>query len=149
MTPGDDGLMLGAGPDDCARLAAIHARCFATPWDEGVLSDIMRQAGVFVIHMAQGFVLCRVVLDEAEILTLAVEPESRGLGLGRKLVEGAALMAAEQGAERLFLEVAEDNHAARHLYAACDFREDGRRRGYYARKDGSTIDALLLSRNLS
>lgn len=141
-------MVFGVEPGDTVTLATIHARCFASPWNEAALSGILQQAGVLVIHHPQGFVLCRVVVDEAEILTLAVMPESQRLGLGRKLVEAAVLSAGQQGADRLFLEVAEDNQAARRLYESCDFREDGRRRGYYARNDGSAVDALLLSRNL-
>jgi ribosomal-protein-alanine N-acetyltransferase len=95
-----------------------------------------------------GFILIRVVLDEAEILTLAVRPEARRRGLGRGLVEAGGHLARSQGAERLYLEVAEDNDAARGLYVSAGFVEVGRRPGYYGRQDGPAVAALLFARNL-
>ena len=57
--------------------------------------------------------------------------------------------AAALGAERMFLEVAEGNAAARALYARTGFAGAGRRRGYYARADGSREDALILALNFA
>jgi len=57
--------------------------------------------------------------------------------------------AAALGAERMFLEVAEGNVAARALYARAGFSEAGRRRGYYSRNDGSREDALVLALNFT
>ena len=128
-------------------LAAIHAEAFETPWDAASLSALLASPGVFVVAEADGFILIRVVADEAEILTLAVRPSARRGGLGARLVEAAVVRAAALGADRMFLEVAEDNAAARALYARAGFHEAGRRRGYYARADGSWEDALVLALN--
>ena len=128
-------------------LAAIHAEAFETPWDAASLSALLASPGVFVVAGADGFILIRVVADEAEILTLAVRTPARRGGLGARLVEAAVVRAAALGAERMFLEVAEDNAAARALYARAGFHEAGRRRGYYARGDGSREDALVLALN--
>ena len=87
--------------------------------------------------------------DEAEILTLAVRPSARRAGLGGRLVEAAVVRAAALGAERMFLEVAEGNVAARALYARSGFVEMGRRRGYYSHADGSREDALTLVLNFA
>jgi ribosomal-protein-alanine N-acetyltransferase len=103
---------------------------------------------VLTVEPGRGFILLRVAADEAEVLTLAVWPEARRAGVGLRLVEAGAVEAAARGAERLFLEVADDNAAALALYARCGFREAGRRRAYYARPDGSRRDALLLALNL-
>ena len=128
-------------------LAAIHAEAFETPWDAASLSALLASPGVFVVAEADGFILIRVVADEAEILTLAVRPSARRGGLGARLVEAGVVRSAALGAERMFLEVAEDNVAARALYARAGFHEAGRRRGYYARGDGSREDALVLALN--
>ena len=98
---------------------------------------------------ADGFVLLQVAADEAEILTLAVRSSARRRGTGSRLVVAAGVRASAMGARRLFLEVAEDNAAARALYATLGFEPAGRRRRYYARKDGPAVDALLLVLNLS
>ncbi|WP_313013857.1 ribosomal protein S18-alanine N-acetyltransferase [Brevundimonas sp.] len=135
-----------ATPD---ALAALHAEAFSAPWDARAFADLLAQPGVLLRIEADGFILIRVVLDEAEILTLAVRPGARRQGLGRRLVERACVAAKDAGAAILFLEVAEDNAAARVLYARAGFVEIGRRKAYYASPDGRRIDALVLHRDLS
>ncbi|WEK40597.1 MAG: ribosomal protein S18-alanine N-acetyltransferase [Candidatus Brevundimonas colombiensis] len=132
-----------------ARLAALHAEAFAAPWNEAEIADLLQQAGVFAVEEADGFILIRVVLDEAEILTLAVRPEARRVGLGGRLVGHGALRAAQAGAVRLFLEVAEDNVAARALYQRAGFAQIGRRKAYYAAPTGGRTDALVLGLDLT
>ena len=128
-------------------LAEIHASAFATPWSAAAIAELLAQPGVFAEGDEDGFILIRVVVDEAEILTLAVRPSARRAGLGVRLVEAAVVRAAALGAERMFLEVAEGNVAARALYARSGFVEMGRRRGYYSYADGSGEDALTLVLN--
>jgi ribosomal-protein-alanine N-acetyltransferase len=77
-----------------------------------------------------------------------VRPAARRSGLGGRLVGEGVLAAAARGAGRVFLEVAEDNAAARALYARAGFVEAGRRPGYYAGADGERRDALLLALKL-
>lgn len=136
-------------PVDPVHLAIIHAEAFETPWDSAALAELLASPGVFAVAEADGFILIRVVVDEAEILTLAVRPTARRAGLGGRLVEAAVVRAAALGAERMFLEVAEGNAAARALYARSGFVEMGRRRGYYSHADGRREDALTLVLNFS
>ena len=131
---------------EAETLAALHATSFAVPWSATEFADLLGQAGVLAIREPDGFILIRVVLDEAEILTLAVRPEARRAGLGRRLVDQAVAAARRAGAHRLFLEAAEDNAVALALYGSAGFRPLGRRRGYY---DGGRIDALVLGLDLS
>lgn len=131
------------------RLAALHATAFPGPWDAVAFEALLGQAGVFVLEDPDGFILLRAVADEAEILTLAVRPAARRLGLGARLVQEGVVAAAARGATRLFLEAAQDNIAALALYARAGFAEAGRRPGYYARPDGGRQDALLLALNLT
>ncbi|MGQ2991220.1 MAG: ribosomal protein S18-alanine N-acetyltransferase [Brevundimonas sp.] len=139
---------LGLG--DAEALAILHSAAFAAPWDAEALGDLLSQAGTVAIgREGAGFILCRVVADEAEILTLATTPDARRRGLGRRLVEAAATEATGRGATRLFLEVAEDNVAARALYGRTGFVEIGRRRAYYARPEGRAMDALVLALDLA
>lgn len=140
--------MTGTGPD-AERLAAIHAEAFIeAAWSADAFADLLGQAGVFAVDSADGFILMRVVADEAEILTLAVRPAARRVGQGSRLVGEGVVGAAARGAVRVFLEVAEDNVAARALYDRAGFAEAGRRPGYYAGADGARRDALLLVLNL-
>ena len=133
-------------PDDAKVLAVLHAGAFERPWDEAAFEALLVTFNVFgLILDGQGFILCRAVADEAEILTLAVAPMVRRYGAGRALVEAAASVAAARGAESLFLEVAATNEAALGLYAATAFEPAGLRRGYYA--DGA--DAVVMRRALN
>lgn len=133
---------------DPAALAPLHAQAFAAPWSAREFAELLSQPGVVAIAESDGFVLIRIVLDEAEILTLAVLPKARRQGLGRRLVEEAAVAATKGGAARLFLEVAEDNAPARALYDRAGFSQIGRRKAYYAAADGSRTDAVVMSRDL-
>lgn len=134
-----------------AAMASLHARAFTTPrpWSEAEIADLLASPLVFALHEAGGVLLGRVVAGEAELLTLAVAPEQRRAGLGRRLVTAFLAEAARRGAESVFLEVAEPNAPARALYAACGFRPAGRRRAYYQRPDGGAEDALILVRTLT
>ena len=133
---------------DPAALAALHAQAFDTPWSATAFADLLAQPGVALVAQPDGFILLRVVADEAEVLTLAVSPDARRQGLGRRLVEAGLANVEAAGAARVFLEVADDNVGALALYARCGFEPAGRRRSYYARSDGSRRDALLLALNL-
>lgn len=143
----------GTGPIQVAEVAdagvleALHATAFESPWDASAFADLLGQAGVFGLAADDGFILCRTVVDEAEILTLAVRPEARGRGLGLKLVSAAADLAKTVGAVSFFLEVAEDNRPALALYDRAGFVETGRRKAYYKTSQGP-VDALILVLNL-
>lgn len=136
-------------PADPERLADLHAQGFPAPWPATAFAELLSQPGVFAIERTEGFILMRVVADEAEILTLAVRPGARRQGLGRSLVAQGLAASRSFGADAIFLEVAEDNVAARRLYAAAGFIESGRRRDYYPRSGGGRQDALLLTLNLN
>lgn len=138
--------LLAASTEDAPALAAIHAAAFpaGAAWSAGTLTTLLAMAGVFALHGPGGFIIARRVLDEAEILTLAVHPTQRRQGLGLALVETAALVAASAGAKVMFLEVAEDNAPAMALYARAGFSQAGLRRDYY----GSGVHAWLLRRGL-
>ena len=89
-----------------------------------------------------GLASAQLLVDDVHVLRLAVVPEARRRGIGRALLDGLAVWAAEVGAAAVVLEVRADNVAARALYGSAGFVEDGRRRGYYP--DGE--DAVLLRR---
>jgi ribosomal-protein-alanine N-acetyltransferase len=140
-------MSLRAAPaEDAAILAGLHAAAFDKPWSAGEIAALMTTPGVFALTVdIQGFILCRSIAGEAEILTLAVVPAARRLGVGRALVEAAAGLAATQAAACLFLEVAHDNVAALALYAAAGFERVGLRKGYYL----SGADAVVMRRALN
>lgn len=134
-----------------AALAALHARCFAPPlaWSAESFAGLLRSPGTLLLEEPPAaFALVRIVAGEAEILTLATDPAQRRQGRARRLLDRLEHLARARGVRTLHLEVAEDNDAARALYAACGFDEVGRRPGYYRDRHGQAIPALLLSRTL-
>ncbi|SLN53062.1 ribosomal-protein-alanine N-acetyltransferase [Aquimixticola soesokkakensis] len=133
-----------------AALAALHAVCFTTPrpWSETEFSGMLALKGVFLHCAAQGFVMGRVIGDEAELLTIAVHPEARLRGQGRALLGAFEDQARTQAASKAFLEVADDNTPARALYETNGWSESGKRRRYYRHLDGRFSDALLLTKPL-
>ena len=131
------------------ELAALHAKCFTTPrpWSASEFASFQGRA--FLLTKPQGFLLGRVVADEAEILTLAVDPAARRQGIAHDLLKGFKAHSIAQSATVAFLEVAADNAPAIALYLSSGFEQAGRRRGYYRRPDGSVLDALGLRCSLN
>jgi len=133
-------------------LAALHRALFDPPWDCASFNALMEQPGSLALLAVSGdeahpvgFILGRVVADEAEILSLGVAAEWQRRGIAAQLVAGLAKRAGERGASRIFLEVAADNHPARQLYLAQGFGEVGRRTGYYDRQHQPRVDALIMA----
>lgn len=143
------------GLESAAVLAELHAGAFAGQtnelWSEKSLRDLLAMPGALALLAQQsgepvGFILLRQAADEAEIITLAVQPEQRRLGVARRLLSVGLDKMAGRGARQCFLEVAEDNAAARALYVAAGFAEVGRRPGYYRDAAGQPRDAVLMRR---
>ena len=136
--------------DQCA-LADIHAAAFGGHgvWDAGAIGSLLASPGVFAVCEGPAFALVRVVLDEAELLTLAVHPRAQRRGAARKIMLEWHQQAAQRGATCAFLEVAADNRPARALYAALEYTEVGKRKAYYPRTGAPAVDAVLLRRTLT
>jgi [ribosomal protein S18]-alanine N-acetyltransferase len=135
-------------------LAMLHRTCFPEdPWDAAAIGKIIGMPGFFGLTgsaeaVAVGFVLALDLGAECEIVSLGVVPGRRRAGIGSALLDGVFLEARRRGAERVVLEVAVDNTAARTLYAARGLTVIARRRNYY-RQAGGMVDALVLGGALS
>ena len=91
-----------------------------------------------------GYVCLMSLFEEAQILDIAVAPKQRGKGIARLLMDHAAAVALEKGAELLALEVRASNISAITLYERCGFVRTGIRSKYYEGKD----DAVLMEKRL-
>lgn len=133
-----------------ADMAALHAVGFAhaRPWSRTEFAELLAHPGCFVTGSVDCFALVRVVLDEAELLTIATHPTRLRQGLARACMAGWQTTAHVRGATRAFLEVAADNAPAIALYLSGGFETCGTRAGYYRRKDARTVDALVMARTL-
>jgi len=140
-----------AGIADAAAIAAIDALDNPSPWSESACAESLRYCDALVAQDAnavpRAFVLFQVVLDQCEILNIAVDRSARRRGLGARLLQQALQVARARGAQSCFLEVRESNRAARQLYRAAGFVEQGRRKGYY-RLGATSEDAVLMQREL-
>lgn len=133
------------------ELAALHERCFdhtPPPWSAHDFALLLALPGARLISRHGGFALARVAGPEAELLTLAVDPDLRRKGHGRALLDRLASDLAAEGVTEIFLEVAETNGAGRALYAAAGYVARGRRRDYYRHIGAPAVDALILARDL-
>ena len=130
-------------------IAGMHHICFAEPWSEKAMAELLALPGSFGWLAAEnaaplGFVLARIAADEAEILTILVLPPYRRQGLAERLIEAVIGNAKTKAVGKLFLEVALSNVAGLELYTKVGFVQVGRRPHYYA--NGG--DALLLAKDL-
>lgn len=113
----------------------------------GLASSFARQA-LDTKGFCIGFTLCRSAGPEVELLLIAVDPRHRGSGFGVLLIEAACNDALRRGATELFLEVRENNMAARSLYRRTGFLDVGRRADYYAGSTGNRFAAITMRRQL-
>ncbi|WP_417742135.1 GNAT family N-acetyltransferase [Salipiger sp.] len=134
-----------------AELAALAARAYrhTQPWSEAEFAATLSHPTALLTCAEGAFVLGRVIVDEAEILALASDPDGQRQGRARKVLATFEQDARARGAVSVFLEVAAENAPARGLYAACGYGETGRRKGYYRLADGSCDDALLMTKALT
>ena len=155
MKAGPDGVVLRMMTvDDVAAVAAIDRASFPLPWSENSFrSDLTANPAAHMLVAEQAMAAGRriagyagywLVVDEAHLSTLAVEPDLRRRGLGERILREAMRHAARLGAEMMTLEVRVSNEPARRLYAKLGFRVVGRRPHYY--KD-NLEDAILMTRD--
>ncbi|MEP2641894.1 GNAT family N-acetyltransferase [Roseobacter sp.] len=130
-----------------AQLACLHGAAFTLdrPWSEREIADLLTSPHVAVLCRTQGFAMTRTVLDESELLTLAVHPDQHRTGVADGLMTD---WVRTTPATRAFLEVAADNTAALALYRKHGFAENGRRRAYYRRDGVASVDAVLMQMTL-
>ena len=139
-----------ASQADVAVVAVIERASFGDPWSEEAFRELleMRDA-IFLVatrrspETVAGYVIARVVADEADVLNLAVSPAERGRGLGGELLDAGLAAVIDRGAREVFLEVRESNAAALALYGSREFMTVSRRSKYYR---NPVEDALLLRR---
>ena len=124
--------------DMLGEIAELERLCFSLPWSETSLRILCSEGGV-------GFAVCDTesgravayggmltVLDEAQITNIAVHPDYRRIGLGKRILRRLLGCCGERGITSCSLEVRESNSAARALYSGEGFSEVGRRKNFYS-----------------
>ncbi|WP_336287730.1 ribosomal protein S18-alanine N-acetyltransferase [Bartonella sp. CB60] len=139
--------------DDSALLHQIHQRCFVPAWGKQTFDNFLKDCSIFGYKVSiigqpnkiLGFCLCRLILDEAEIITIAVHPHCRRQGIGYLLIDSTLRHLHHERAIKLFLEVEENNLSALSLYQRFEFQKIAKRLAYYPSKDNRT-DAIIMQK---
>lgn len=152
-----------ANADDLGAIADLDWRALHEPFITGPRRDERREALMAVwpgfleadghrLYVAVqgpeaiGFAAVRIVVGEAELDAIAVEPAARRGGAGRELLGAVIDDLRASGVTRLALEVRAGNVPARRLYERIGFVEDGVRRRYYESGDDAVLYGLALER---
>lgn len=125
--------------EDVDAVVAIERQVQLHPWNRQQFLDSLGSASHCSVLERSGqifgFCILQTVLDEANLLLMAIDPEQQGQGYGNLLLT--------QSLERLgtrcvmvFLEVRVSNQAAIGLYEKLGFHQVGTRRGYYPAPNG-------------
>lgn len=135
-----------------ALMAAAFDPRFGEAWTRSQCLGVLALPGVqlllaYLDEEPAGFALTRAVMDEAELLLLAVAPAHRRHGVGGALLRSVIAGCQDAGVARLHLEVRAGNDAVQ-LYEGVGFAKVGERRGYYRGRDGRSYDALTYARDL-
>lgn len=158
---------MSAAPQLLDRIMAVMEAAFdpayGEAWNRRQVADaltltsthalVVDHAGALIPDTAEdapapaGFVLTRHVLDEEELLLIAVSPDARGRGVGTALIEHFFSAARTRGTARVFLEMRRGNPAI-HLYRKFGFEPIGERRNYYRMASGERIDAITFARSI-
>ncbi len=131
---------------DADAIAAIEHESFGDDaWSDALVDLELTAPGRVVVAAEQddalvGYASAAVIADVADLTRIAVKPTARRSGMAGALLGRLLELSAEQGAERMMLEVADTNEPAIGFYAASGFAEIARRRDYY----GRGVDAVVM-----
>ena len=128
-------------------VATLERLCFGEPWSAKAL-ELLLGDGAFAVVCTEGQDVLAYggmlsVLDEGQVTNIAVHPDHRRCGLGRRVLETMLEEAERRGLMEISLEVRASNHAAISLYEQAGFSAVGRRRSFYKQP---TEDALVMLR---
>jgi len=133
--------------DDLDVLWSIERASFPDPWSKASLKEEIESDSPPLVAELDGQVVAYLcvwgVLNERHITNLAVHPDVRRQGLGRRLLTSAIVEASSAGCQRLLLEVRPSNVTALKLYLGLGFVELYRRRGYYIKPSEDGLVMVL------
>lgn len=126
-----------------SKVAELHKTCFPhRPWDADEFRNL-KKSGCEIVASDNGFIVWRTVCDEAELITIGVQPDARGTGIAIAMLGIMEHEIKKAGAKKIFLEVSAENAPALALYKKCGFTQNGLRPKYY---DG--VDAILMVKEI-
>ena len=136
---------------DAAAAAEIESLVQSHPWTKKQFEESAAAHQSTVIELqgkVEGFCILQPVLDEANLLLMAVHPSQQGKGLGYQLLD-ASLAQLKNNPLQVFLEVRESNQAAIALYEKSGFHQIDLRKNYYPKPDGGREHAIIMVKSCS
>lgn len=135
-------------PKDVGEIALAEEKIFSDPWRESDITSLISTEGALCYTAISdgklvAYILGRTITPEGEIYRIATIPEYRKRGIAYRLLDYAVKTERGRGLENLFLEVREQNTAARNLYTAYGFRQIGLRKNYYKNPTDDAVIMLL------
>jgi len=135
------------------NLMPVESACHSHPWSEKTFTSCIggRYFGEKLSEKQNviGFYIGELVVDEATLMNICVEPSQQGKGFGKSLLTQFIKQAKEKGAVKIWLEVRAKNINAQMLYMNAGFIETGRRTGYYPSAKGFGYeDAIVMCLSL-
>ena len=138
--------------EDIRGVLRIEYASFPSPWTEWMfrsqlsLEDIALNLVLVDEEEIIGYAVSWIVDDEIHLLSIAVMPEQRRQGYGRKILEAVIDRGRSRGGCRVILEVRERNVGAQDFYERYGFHRIGKRKGYYVDTgEDAVIMGLVLS----
>lgn len=131
---------------DLSAVVTIENQVQTHPWTFKQFEESLQSYQCTVIEQDQrivGFCILQPVLDEANLLLMAIDPKFQGQGLGYRLLNASIEQLNNQPVQ-IFLEVRESNHAAIGLYEKAGFHQIDLRKNYYPNPDGSREHAIIM-----
>ncbi|WP_171304543.1 ribosomal protein S18-alanine N-acetyltransferase [Acinetobacter proteolyticus] len=132
--------------NDLERVTAIERLVQTHPWSRQQFQESLASYQCTVYEQANqvvGFCILQPVLDEANLLLMAIDPSQQGKGLGYKLLD-ESIQQLKNNPIQIFLEVRESNTAAIGLYEKIGFHQIDLRKNYYPNPDGSREHAVIM-----
>ena len=132
-----------------AQIAALEKICFSDPWSErSIASELDNKLAFWLVategETVAGYIGSQTVMEETDMMNVAVHPDFRRQGIAEALVSGLVERLKAMGSHCLTLEVRASNAPAIALYEKLGFAEIGRRKNYYR---NPREDALILRKD--
>jgi ribosomal-protein-alanine N-acetyltransferase len=144
-------MLIELSADDAESLEKIHKNCFDVGWSAKSFREMLSNDVFFGFahkdKTMDGFILCKIVCNEVEIITFCVLQKFRNRGIGKALIDQISDYAERHFVSKIFLEVAEDNVVARKIYESRGYKKISQRKEYYQRKK-CCQNATIMCKNI-
>lgn len=140
--------------DDLDIVMRIEGASFDSPWTRSNFADELKNSDIALPLVLEqnktiiGFIVLWIIMDECHLANIALDPDYRGRGLGKLMMQQVIAIARQNQCVKVMLEVRKSNTTAIALYQKFLFEKVGVRKNYYHDGFMNSEDALLMDLNL-